>query len=302
MASETDVNEGQKPTEEASQEATNKAGTEDSQKTSGANQKRRRPRSPRRQYHGPKRPLKKPIELRSQVVQDVVTGFRYSEDDGEYQPIDYLSRVAAACQQLDSRLPTIASDNKTIKKIERALWAQFDEAQSEMRAARAAFEEQLLNAGADPDEEVKTMEYEGEPYVIEGPYVTPGHRRFLGFLGQLDELIRLIDAAWFEQLMTNEEHSEKMLYWRKRGREVSRSISSNARAANNAHRNPNPDDEASESESKRDAGTEKEATADNEKAQADAAKPKEENKAKPKGKGKGKGAAQETAEEAADEQ
>lgn len=314
MASETDVNEGRQPVDAASQEATNPAeqATDAGQASAGQKGKRRRP--PRRQYHGPKRRLKKPIELRSQVAQDVVTGFRYSQDEQEYQSIDYLARVAAACQQLDSRLPTIAGDNKTIKKIERALWAKFNEAQAEMSAARAAVEEQLLTNGADPEEEVQTMmDYEGEAYVIDGYYVTPGHRRFLVFLGQLDELIRLLDAAWFEELMTNEEHTEKMLYWRKRGREVSRSIAQHARDANRARRNPNPADEVASDEGEAQPDTGKADTAEPDTTTSDqtkdaAAEPKETGK--PKGQTQAKGqpktkAAKETAEaadEAADEQ
>lgn len=204
----------------------------------GKGQRKRRSRPPRRQYHSPMRPISTPIELGSQIVQDTIVGFRYSEADGEYREVDHLGSVAAACQQLDSRLPTIAGDNPEIQKILRALWSKFDEARQELDEDRSQIETILATAGMDPDHEIQTMVFRGEPYVIEGHYVSPGHRRFVMFLQKLDELMRLVEAAWIEEQISIDRHTELLKKWRKRARDVSMGITSFARKANMARREP----------------------------------------------------------------
>ena len=185
----------------------------------------------------PRMRLDQPLRVYSREAKSVVMPPYTANDGSRTFDEGFYSRAVDSCDELDNKLPRKAFGNREVRSIRDAGWKQFRGVHTELRQQIEALEEMVRQDGDEPDDLLNRQILDNDDALeVDDAVCSPGHKRLLEFIADLDRCIRLADAIYINEKMDVDEHDNLSLSWPKKVRDAIKKINGVARRANNAHR------------------------------------------------------------------
>lgn len=185
----------------------------------------------------PRMRLDQPLWVYSREAKSVVMPPYTANDGSRTFDEGFYSRAVDSCDELDNKLPRKAFGNREVRSIRDAGWKQFRGVHTELRQQIDALEEMVRQDGDEPDDLLNRQILDNDDALeVDDAVCSPGHKRLLEFIADLDRCIRLADAIYINEKMDVDEHDNLSLSWPKKVRDAIKKINGVARRANNAHR------------------------------------------------------------------